>query len=573
MKILFFSPSAAIWPHEKPLLEYAQELTKLGHKISVLRCNKHFSDFCISMSAFGLTFDSPSIEKEKVCNRCIRSARYIDEVEQLESKFIDDLDRYEQPVARLLANINENNWWDFEINSIPIGKYAAYEFVLHNKLPSRAIPNNLFGEYLSSLRYTLKIYFYAQDYFHNNNYDAILVYNRLYSLNKVFCEVGKNFGIPSYTIHASGSMLNFFEKVSVFKDDQLALNINKSPMWNEYSMRNLSSNDVQNVADHFLGLFKAASPWVYSSKPTGIESKKLREQIGAPADSKVVLLATSSVDEIFAIKMIGVDPVDVNAPIIFHTQSSWIKSVVEFLSGRPEVFLIIRVHPREFANKREGLNSNHGKELKTLLGTFKSSNVYLNFPGDGLSLYDFLDITNLLLAGNSSAVPEFTALGIPALCHESRNLTAFPRDIAYWAQSEREYLEELDRLLLTRFDLNKSRKAFRWFSFKINVTGEKTLYSNRSRNKLFFGLTRKVYSRFTLWLPLSFMGFINITWDKFYKKSSEPSVIESIIQLKLDGTLLTHKPSVLSSELEESRFIREAQENLLKASKSKVLSK
>jgi hypothetical protein len=230
-------------------------------------------------------------------------------------------------------------------------------------------------------------------------------------------------------------------------------------------------NDIKNVTDHFLGLFKAASPWVYSSKPTGIDSKKLRERIGAPVDSKVVLLATSSVDEIFAIKMIGVDPVDINANIIFESQSSWIKSVVEFLSERSDVFLIIRVHPREFANKREGLNSSHGKELKNLFETFKSSNFYLNFPGDGLALYDFLEITDLLLAGNSSAVPEFTALGIPVLSHESRNLTAFPREIAYWAQSEEEYLKVLDLLLINKFDTNKSNLAFRWFSFKINVIG------------------------------------------------------------------------------------------------------
>ena len=549
------------------MLEYAQELINLGHKISVLRCSKHFSDFCISMSAFGLSFNSPSVEKEKVCRRCIRSARYIDQVEQLESELIDDLNRYELQVTQLLDDVSENNWWDFEIDSIPIGKYAAYEFVLHNKLTSRVIPTNLFKEYLSSLEYTLKIYFYAKDYFEKRSYDAILVYNRLYSLNKVFCEVGKNYGIPSYTVHASGSILNFFEKVSVFKDDQLALKINSSPSWAEYSKRALSMNDIQNVTDHFLGLFKASSPWVYSTKPTGIDSKKLRERIGAPVDSKVVLLATSSVDEIFAIKMIGVDPLDINANIIFESQSSWIKSVVEFLSERFDVFLIIRVHPREFANKREGLNSSHGKELKNLFETFKSSNFYLNFPGDGLALYDFLEITDLLLAGNSSAVPEFTALGIPVLSHESRNLTAFPREIAYWAQSEEEYLKVLDLLLINKFDANKSNLAFRWFSFKINVIGEQTFYSNRGRNKFFFGLPRKVYSRYTLWLPLKILGLMNLSWEKFYKKRSETSVIERIVQLELDGTLLTHNHIGPSSELEESQFIREAQVNLFKTRK------
>ena len=567
MNILIFSPSAAVWPHEKPLLEYAQELTNLGHKVSVLRCNKHFSDFCISMSAFGLSFNSASVEKDKVCRRCIRSARYIDQVEQLESELIDDLDQYELQVTKLLTDVNEENWWEFEIDSTPIGRYAAYEFVLHNKLTSRVIPTNLFDEYLSSLKYTLKIYLYARDYFEKRNYDAILVYNRLYSLNKVFCEVGKSFGIPSYTVHASGSILNFFEKVSVFKDDQLALKINTSASWAEYSKWNLSLNEVQNVSEHFLGLFKAASPWVYSSKPTGIDPKKLRERIGAPVGSKIILLATSSVDEIFAIKMIGVDPVDINAPIIFESQSHWIESVVEFLSNRPDIFLIIRVHPREFANKRESLNSNHGKELKKLFETFKGSNFYLNIPGDGLALYDFLEITDLLLAGNSSAVPEFTALGVPVLCHESKNLTAFPREIAHWGQSKDQYFRKLDILLLNRVDASKSILAFRWFSFKINFIGEKTLYSNRGRNKFFFGLPRKGYSRFTVWLPLKVLGLLNVSWEKFYNRNPDSSVIERIVHLKLDGTLSTHNHFDRSLELEDSGLIGEARVNLLKTSK------
>jgi hypothetical protein len=126
------------------------------------------------MSAFGLSYNSASVEKEKVCRRCIRSSRYIDQVEQLESKLIDDLNQFEPQVTKLLTDVNEENWWEFKINSTPIGRYAAYEFALHNKLTSRIIPTNLFDEYLSSLKYTLKIYLYARDYFEKRNYDAPL---------------------------------------------------------------------------------------------------------------------------------------------------------------------------------------------------------------------------------------------------------------------------------------------------------------------------------------------------------------------------------------------------------------
>lgn len=563
MRILIFSPNAAIWPHEKPLLEYAQELIQRDHSVSVLRCERHFSDFCTAMSAFGLGFNSERNEKEKICQRCIRSAGYIDKFSGLESISLDNLNRFDELTSRYLAEITPENWWGFEIDSVPIGRYAGYEFVLHNKLNSNLIPLELFDEYLSSLRYSIEIYFYAKEFFAKNSFDSILVYNRLYSLNKVFCEVAEKFGVSTYTLHASGSIIDFFEKVSIFKDDLTALTINKSQKWKSVSDRPIGQMEVKSVTDHFKGLFGAASPWVYSTKPVGISSRTLKAKVGAAPDSKVVLIATSSVDEIFAIKMIGIDPVDIDAPTIFPSQADWIMSTIEFLRDFPDVFLIIRVHPREFANKREGLNSSHGQHLKSLLQEVKHKNVYLNLPGDNLSLYDLLGATNLLLAGNSSAVPEFAALGVPVLCHESRNLTAFPPELAYWSDTKNGYFNKIINLLESVNENEKAIQAFRWYSFKINIIGEKTKFSSHWFNKIVFGIPRRIYSKFAFGIPLNWFWIPSRKLLKLGWEQKANSNIESILDGDLEGTFVTNKYSINSSELEEVQLIQRAQSSLL----------
>ena len=304
MRILFFSPYAAIWVHEKPEIEFARELIQYGHEISFIRCNSHFDDFCISMSAFGLSFGSSGLQKFEVCTRCVSSSRYIDEMGNFPSEFIPDLKPYENEIKKELENIDRFNWWNYELGGLPIGRFAAYEFVLHNKLSTQEIPVEKFSEYLSSLRYSLGIYYFAEDYFQKNKFDAVIVYNRLYSLNNVFCAVGLKHGVESYTLHASGNLGNHYGKYSIFRSDYAALTLNKSDSWRNYSLRALSSSEVDGVLEHFHGLFEATSPWVYSTKVSSVTPQALRERLGIPLNSKVVLLATSSVDELFAIKMI-----------------------------------------------------------------------------------------------------------------------------------------------------------------------------------------------------------------------------------------------------------------------------
>jgi hypothetical protein len=63
MRVLFFSPFAAIERHEQPLLGLAEKLKLFGVDTAVMRCSRDFEAYCISMSAFGLKFESDQSNK------------------------------------------------------------------------------------------------------------------------------------------------------------------------------------------------------------------------------------------------------------------------------------------------------------------------------------------------------------------------------------------------------------------------------------------------------------------------------------------------------------------------------
>ena len=65
----------------------------------------------------------------------------------------------------------------------------------------------------------------------------------------------------------------------------------------------------------------------------------------------------SSDDERFGGEIVGVLPsLD---HLLFPKQVDWIRALIGYVESRADLFLIIRVHPREFPNKRERVLSDH----------------------------------------------------------------------------------------------------------------------------------------------------------------------------------------------------------------------
>ena len=525
MRVLFFSPFAAIDKHERPLLGLKEILESEGHTTEVMRCDKTFQEYCISMSAFGLQFGSEKKLREDICNRCTKSRRsidyYFDNKAHKLNAFFTNEDKEE--LIRLIVHVNSDNWWDFRIGGFDIGRIAAYEFYLHNKLNSREIPDKLWNEYLTHLEYTVLVYFAAQRFFASNRIDRVIVYNRLYSINKIFCLVAESFGAITYTIEASGFIDDLYSRFTAFKSDSTILDLNNSREWEIARFQPLSETQVEKVNNHFRSLFKAESPWVYSQPKSNKSKHEIRSRVRADFGSKVILLAMSSMDEIFAVDMIGISPKILlkSKYATFENQLDWINHVISIVRGESNLHLVIRIHPRELPNKRESVGSLHARDILTKLRDQElPANVYLNTPDDSLSLYDLLQISEVVLNGNSTSGLEAAFWGIPVVVHHPDLITTMPQDFAYVAKSRSEYKD----VLIKAIELGKPNVElniiYRWYNFRFASVSNEFISDSLKRKFAHTSLFFKLYARLQLPL-LKLLKTYYFTHAKFAHTSQE----------------------------------------------------
>lgn len=539
MNFLFFSPFAAISRHLDLELRISRLLISAGHQVYFADCKRDYKKVCISMSAHGVGFDAPETEKSQICHSCINNSIYRSRDLGLIQHSLLNFDTAAElpPIPSLLSKINQDNWNSFEVGGVPIGKYAAYEFFLKHKLINNEIPEGLWQEYLTHFEYSLRTYFSATNYFETskNSIDVVLIYNWLYSVNRTFAEVAQKYGVAVYSIHAGSNIENMYRKLSLHKSSNVPARQNISPAWKQISEIPLRFSEIRNVQKHLSSLTKAKSPWVYSLPKKGVSAKAIREYFKLSKDSKLILIGTSSEDEFFTSRMVGLLDFELDLPPReFSSQVEWIDWLIENFGNQKGYEFILRLHPREFANKRETVNSKNGINLVKYFSERLPENFALNTPEDNLSIYDLMGASDCLLTQNSSIALEFSAFGIPALGIDLNYVTGFPAESVFVARNKKEYAE------LIRSDYDKAEirtrqvATYRWFNYKFNYVESKLHEPSWPFFANLLKILRKLKYHYNLPIPTVIFKLVNLISSIWIAKSSK-EIIDELFEKRLPG--------------------------------------
>ena len=181
---------------------------------------------------------------------------------------------------------------------------------------------------------------------------------------------------------------------------------------------------------------------------------------------------------------------------------------------------MIRIHPREFANKWDGVNSASGRTILEFLNSMNlPSNVILNTPDDGISLYDMPQITELVLNSTSTVGLEFAALGVPSVCVSPNSLIAYPQQLSSAAFS----LEAYKALVVSPpiFDENELLLfSVRWMNFKQVICSMKIPKILSLMDRIYFGPLMRIEQRsryIFLFLNLLFR-FANLIFERLDRR-------------------------------------------------------
>jgi hypothetical protein len=343
-------------------------------------------------------------------------------------------------------------------------------------------------ELRTEIESTLTTYFTAYDFLKLSNYEMVGVYNFLYGMNRAFSLAAEHLGIQTFSIQGNGYIQSIHSRYLIYDTNSSFWYLNSSAEWKVAREHQLGPLQILEVYRHFRALFKAKSVWVYSTPKLSLDKAQIRSRLGIPRTKKVYLLTTSSADEQFAFNFVGFITESPNAPDhIFQDNFDWIRETVEIFKRNPEKILVIRIHPREFANKREGFNSKEGSALVNFLRDMElPDNIIVNVPKDEISLYDLANITELLINSTSTVGLEFAALGIPSVSVSPKLLRAYPPELSLLISSKQDY-EELLTSNLSRDHFSNVKIAFRWMNFRYGKCTMAIPHRYQILDRFFFG--------------------------------------------------------------------------------------
>jgi hypothetical protein len=458
LTILVFAPHSAIWIHAFPEALIAEALQQENHRIIYITCGEEFKNYCISMRANGLEQSSSLEKKQEICNTCNKHKEIIKSNFNFQgydlSELVSQSERSE--IDLILQKTTPENFLELELDNVEIGRAALYELLLQHKKINLNFSETEWSNYLIALRNALSSFFASRRIIEQEQPDRVITYNSLYSVNRVCCQLAESRGIPTYFLHAGANLSNRLQTMLLGAKSTFAFNKNIINYWDTYKDIPCPSRSLKLVTDHFLELFQGKHFLAYSSGK--IDEVDIRSLFKIKESQKILVATMSSYDERFAGEAIDAFPQ--YKKLIFPEQIDWIDFLIKFVEDRQDLFLIIRVHPREFPNKRDSKQSEHSQMLEKVLVDLPV-NVKVNLPGDNLSIYDLAEYTDLFLNAWSSVGEEMSLLGIPVLIY-SPDLVSYPPDINYVATSQKDFCEKIDIALADGWSFERIRTTYRW---------------------------------------------------------------------------------------------------------------
>ena len=459
MRVVVFAPHAGIWVHAFPEALVADCVRAAGAELVYVTCGGALSSFCVTMASQGVAADAAPAAKQAACVAC-RAAR-----DRLRGGFdfpgydfdivLDASDR--QRIETLLDQARPDDIAAFQVDGVKVGRATLYEFLIERKKLQLQLTAEEWRAFRPRLANSLRSLIAAGRILDRERPDRVVVYNSLYSVNAVWRAAADQREIPFYFVHGGLSLSRRLQHVMAGRDSTLDWWTRVVAAWPAYRDVPCSHAELAQVTDHYLQLFRGTSVFAYSA-PKSSTPEDVRRRFGVRADQQLLVASMSSYDEYVAAAAVGGVPDQ--STLVFPTQIEWVQTLVEWMRTQPDRFLLLRVHPREFPNKREGLKSEHALALERELASLPP-NVRVNWPTDKLSIYDVAEQADVFLNAWSSAGKEMTLLGLPVVTY-CPEVIMYPAELNYVGRTRESYLAAIEDALRDGWSFERVRRAYRW---------------------------------------------------------------------------------------------------------------
>lgn len=463
-KILFFTPEALVTPHLGAQCILARTLQERGAEVLFVRCLGSLAR-CPSKDMVSAPFEVEGEAIQAVCYGCVaESLRYLNHYGLPVVSLSDYL------VAEDVATIDDalaqapSDLCSFEFENIPFGKVCVRDLSLSTKVCD-------FHQLDQSHRMALLVYLHGA-------LTSYCVTKRILARHGIthlvrFNEYSTNLG-AAFAAYRAGVRVLTTSQASHRGVDRRHLvvmsdlgpftqraQMNSWPQWEKLY---LSPAQMAQVGDDIVVRCGAQSSMVFSHGRSDGAARHISE-LGLSYTAKTVVAFTSSLDEEVACRQlyeaVGRPIPMINKP--FADQQEWLEALVEYVEARPDLQLIVRVHPREGANRRGGGGSQHLMQLRARFGAREYARCRFVWPESPISSYDLIELADLGLTSWSTIGLEMARLGVPVVAawHD----VSFPNAhfLPWGGETREQYFAAVDKQLARGLDPDQIKQAFRCY--------------------------------------------------------------------------------------------------------------
>lgn len=463
--VWWMNPYAALWESSVMESRVAEALSDSGCTVTRIQCTGLMSTGCAAMSAEGITSNSPQWKKKNVCVDCRANARRINE-SNFVSRFwsIDTSVTQNQlhEIHSIVESVNEENYMNLKVFDIPVGKYSVYLSLLHNKTKSVVETEGSWAEYLNDLRNSLITLNAVRNLSETEIPDYLMVYNPLYPSNRVVVEFLTGLGTKLISVSAGGLLPNRFETMNIFPDISSSQTVALSESIAAGQHIAPTPFEEHKVADHLFQLTQGKDPWVYSVRNEGRDPANVRAKLGLSESNPVVTVLLSSPDESRASIAVDAEYLETQN-VELSTTEEFLNAVLVCAQELSAFDFVIRLHPRMLPNKRENVVSADVGILLSRLDN-RTSNVFVNSPGQSLSIYEVMDLTDVAINHTSSSGLEFLGRGIPVVHYDPPRLGIYPYRFGFNVNRGSRLSEAVRQAFETGKQESNSRNAHAWWT-------------------------------------------------------------------------------------------------------------
>ena len=194
----------------------------------------------------------------------------------------------------------------------------------------------------------------------------------------------------------------------------------------------LSDNQERELLQYLSSRREGLFDWIVFHRPTRQDPQEIAARIGLDLSRPVIGLLTN----------VSWDAQLHYPANAFPTMADWLVQTCRYFAGRPELQLLIRVHPAEisgFPPSRQPILRELHKHLPSL-----SPNIIVVPPESGMSTYALMSLCNAAIIYGTKMGVELTSVGVPVIVAGEAWIRN--KGLTDDASSPEEYFRILDRL-------------------------------------------------------------------------------------------------------------------------------